>query len=81
MNGEVSFTDLAKQCKLDEVDLRRLLRFAISYHRVFQERNEGFICHSAASRKLVEDQNAKLGVGAMFDEATQAFAHVSQYNT
>ncbi|KAI9686629.1 MAG: hypothetical protein M1822_003640 [Bathelium mastoideum] len=75
LNGEVSFEDLARQCNLDEPDLRRLLRFAISYHRVFQERNEGFICHSAASRKLVEDQNAMLGVGSMFDEAIQAFAY------
>ncbi|KAL9095947.1 MAG: hypothetical protein Q9165_001945 [Trypethelium subeluteriae] len=61
--------------EIQQAHLRRLLRFAISYHRVFQEQNEGFICHSAASRKLVEDQSAMLGVGAMFDEAIQAFAH------
>ena len=78
LNGEVSFEELAKECDLQEPDLRRLLRFAITYHRVFQEPKEGYVSHSAASRKLVEDSNAMAGVGAMFDEAIQAFDQVWQ---
>ncbi|KAF2237623.1 O-methyltransferas-like protein [Viridothelium virens] len=73
LDGHVSFEELAKQCNLYEPDLRRLIRFAIVYHRVFQELDEGFVSHTAASRKLVEDPNSMAGVGAMFDEAIQAF--------
>ncbi|MCJ1369595.1 hypothetical protein MMC20_000807 [Loxospora ochrophaea] len=75
LNGEISFQELAQKCELYEPNLRRILRFAMSYHHVFQERNVGFVAHSAASRKLVEDPHAMDGLGAMFDEAWPAFAH------
>ncbi|KAL9119188.1 MAG: hypothetical protein Q9187_004259 [Circinaria calcarea] len=75
LNGEISFTELAAKCELYEPDLRRILRFAMIYHRVFQERNIGYVAHTAASRKLVEDPHAMDGLGSQFDEAWQAFAH------
>ena len=55
-------------------NLRRILRFAIAHHRVFQEPRKGYIAHSAASRKLADDANAKAGLGYMFDEVWQSFA-------
>ncbi|KAI9687146.1 MAG: hypothetical protein M1822_002557 [Bathelium mastoideum] len=78
LSGEVAFEELAKQCNVSEPDLKRLLRFAMSWHRVFQERNEGFVSHSAASKLLTQDHDALQGVGFMFDEVIQAFANTVQ---
>ncbi len=78
LHGEISFPELAGRCNLYEPDLRRILRFAIIYHRVFQERNAGFITHSAASRRLVDFPLAMDALGAQFDEAWQGFAHVGR---
>ena len=76
LDGEISFSELAAKCDLYEPDLRRILRFAMVYHRVFQERNVGYVAHTAASRRLVEDANSMDALGSQFDEAWQAFAHV-----
>lgn len=46
------------------------------WHRVFQEPRKGFVAHTAASRKLVEDPLARAGLGYMFDEVWQSFAKV-----
>lgn len=43
--------------------------------RVFQEKREGFVSHSAASRYLADSKDAQAGLGMMFDEAYQGFAH------
>lgn len=76
--GEISFTDLASQCGLYEPDLRRIVRFAIVYHRAFLEPRKGYVAHSAASRQLVEDPDVRDGIGLMFDDFYQSFARVSQ---
>ena len=55
-------------------NLRRIIRFAIAHHRVFQEPRKGYVSHSAASRKLASDPNAQAGLGYMFDEVWQSFA-------
>ena len=75
IHGEISFPNLATRCGLSETNLRRIVRFAIAYHRVFQETRKGHVSHSAASRKLAEDANAKACLGYMFDEVWQSFAH------
>ncbi|KAJ5092932.1 hypothetical protein N7456_008793 [Penicillium angulare] len=75
LNGEISFAELADKCDLSEVNIRRILRFTMSFHHVFREPRKGFVAHSAASRKLVEDSNARDGLGYMFDEVWQGFAH------
>ncbi len=77
VQGEISFEDLATKCKMYEPNLRRILRYAILYHRVFQEPKKGFVKHSAASRMLVDDPAMLDGLGMMFDESWQAFARVS----
>ena len=61
---------------MNEPDLRRILRFAIIHHRAFQEPRKGFITHSAASRRLVENSAARDGLGLQFDDAWQSFARV-----
>lgn len=76
VNSEISFADLASTCDIDETNLRRILRFAMAFHHVFQEPRKGHVAHSAASRKLAEDPLALAGVGYMFDEVWQSFAKV-----
>ncbi|KAF7945255.1 hypothetical protein EAE96_010033 [Botrytis aclada] len=73
VGGEIAFKDLAKQCDLYEPDLRRIIRFAISFHRLFQESCRGFVTHSAASRKLAEDQNFHDALGLVFNEFVPAY--------
>lgn len=72
----MSFEELARKCGLNEIHLRRFLRFAMVWHRVFQEPRKGFVTHTAASRKLVDDPLARAGLGYMFDEVWQSFARV-----
>jgi hypothetical protein len=55
LNGEVSFVDLAKQCKVNMIDLRRILRYGMAFHHLFCEPREGFVAHTLASRKLAEE--------------------------
>ncbi|KAK6598385.1 O-methyltransferase [Botrytis cinerea] len=73
IGGEISFKDLAEQCDLYEPDLRRIIRFAISFHRIFQEPRRGFVTHSAASRKLAEDQDFHDALGLVFNEFVPSF--------
>ncbi|TEY87529.1 hypothetical protein BOTCAL_0001g00550 [Botryotinia calthae] len=73
IGGEISFKDLAEQCDLYEPDLRRIIRFAISFHRIFQEPRRGFVTHSAASRKLAEDQDFHDALGLVFNEFVPSY--------
>ena len=74
--GEISFSALAEKCGMYEPNLRRILRYAILYHRVFSEPRAGFITHSAASALLVKDSATFDALGMMYDESWQAFARV-----
>ncbi|TVY47475.1 O-methyltransferase [Lachnellula occidentalis] len=73
VGGSISFQDLADQCSLYEPDVRRIVRFAIAHHFVFREPRKGFVAHSAASRRLVDTQGARDGLGVMFDDCYQSF--------
>ena len=75
--GEISFAELATACGLYEPDLRRIVRFAIIYHRLFREPRKGYVAHSAASRQLAENGDVRDGVGLMFDDYYPSFARVS----
>ncbi|KAK3380523.1 O-methyltransferase [Lasiosphaeria ovina] len=55
IHGEVSFTELARQCSVNAVDLRRVLRYAMCHHRLFHEPREEFVAHTLASRRLAEE--------------------------
>ncbi|PYI31813.1 O-methyltransferas-like protein [Aspergillus indologenus CBS 114.80] len=75
VHGEISFKELAEKCGLDAANLRRTLRFAMAYHHVFREPRKGFVGHTAASRRLVDDPTARAGLGYMFEEVWQGFCH------
>ncbi|KAL6715591.1 hypothetical protein ACLMJK_006552 [Lecanora helva] len=74
IHGEISFRDLAVSCNICEPDLIRILRFAMIHHRVFTEPRKGFVAHTAASCKLVEDRGHYDRLGMMYDELWQGMA-------
>lgn len=74
----MSFADLAALVPLHEHDVRRIIRYAIAYHRVFCEPEPGFVAHSAASRLLAENSSMHDALGMLFDESWPAFAKVGR---
>lgn len=76
LNGEISFLDLAEKCVINEHDLRRIIRYAISHHRIFQEPRKGIVSHSTASKRLAESQILQMIVGLSVDEVWPAQARV-----
>ena len=81
LHGEISYEELAVACNLNVVDLRRVLRFAMTWHHIFQEPRTGMVKHSAASRKLAEDPLARAALGYTVNEVWPSFAHVSTFTT
>ena len=69
LRGDISFGRLAELCDLKELEVRRIIRFAITWHRCFCEPRNGYVAHPAASRTLIDDPLVKDGLGTMFDEA------------
>ncbi|KAI9873469.1 MAG: hypothetical protein M1830_000374 [Pleopsidium flavum] len=68
---EASFAQISKACGLNEPDLRRILRHAMTKH-IFREPRKGVVVHTAASRLLAEDTQILDWVGASTDELWQA---------
>ena len=75
LDGERSYASLAESCNIREADVRRIIRFAMVHHHVFQEAKPGHVSHTAASRYLAESPDAMACLGFQFDEVYQAFAH------
>ncbi|KAI0182214.1 O-methyltransferase-like protein [Xylaria flabelliformis] len=55
LEGTISFTGLAETTDIAVNDLKRIVRFAMSCHRLFTEPQEGSVAHSAGSKKLAID--------------------------
>lgn len=62
VDGSASYADIAKAAGADEVDLRCLIRHAMT-NRIFCEPREGYVAHTAASRVLLEDAQMNDWVG------------------
>ncbi|KAI0405664.1 putative O-methyltransferase [Xylaria palmicola] len=77
MDGVISFTELAEATDLHANDLKRIIRFAIAFHRLFTEPQEGFVAHSAGSKKLATDEIVRAGLGQSFDEFYGSFARTA----
>ncbi|KAF2470381.1 S-adenosyl-L-methionine-dependent methyltransferase [Lindgomyces ingoldianus] len=54
VDGEKTFAEIAEACSLNEKDLTRFLRVAISQH-VFKEVRKGSVAHTAASKMLLNN--------------------------
>ncbi|OCK75619.1 O-methyltransferase [Lepidopterella palustris CBS 459.81] len=74
IDGEVSYTELAKATGVDENNLKRLIRHAMT-NRIFKEPREGFVAHTAASRLLVDDPQMIDWVGLCSADFFPAAAH------
>lgn len=55
LDGKTSYAELAAERNLDEAQLRRMLRLAMTIH-LFYEPEPGFVAHTADTRALVEDE-------------------------
>ncbi|TGJ84797.1 hypothetical protein E0Z10_g3946 [Xylaria hypoxylon] len=75
--GTISFTELAKATDLHVNDLKRIMRYAMSFHRLFVEPQEGFVAHSAGSKKLATDEIVRAGLGQSFNEFYGSFARTA----
>ena len=71
VDEEASFAQISKACGLNEPDLRRLLRHAMTKH-IFREPRKGMVCHTAASKLLAEDSQMSDWVSASTGELWQA---------
>jgi hypothetical protein len=71
IHEETSFADIAQTCHVNELDVRRILRHAMT-KRIFSEPRKGVVAHTAASRLLAEDSQVADWVGANTDELWQA---------
>lgn len=76
MNGMISFQELAGQCHIHLNDFKRIVRHAMSFHRLFTEPRAGFIAHSLGSRMLAEDEVLRAGVGQAFEDFYPAYSKV-----
>lgn len=72
-HSEATFAQISEACGLNEPDVRRLLRHAMTKH-IFHEPRKGVVVHTAASRLLAEDAQMLDWVGASSDELWQAAA-------
>ncbi|KAL9618269.1 MAG: hypothetical protein Q9160_006980 [Pyrenula sp. 1 TL-2023] len=76
LDGDISFGDLAQRVKMRESDLRRIIRYAIAWHRVFCEPRAGYVAHSAASKLLVDESLLFDSLGAMYEDTWKAHTRV-----
>ncbi|KAL9105167.1 MAG: hypothetical protein Q9187_008787 [Circinaria calcarea] len=74
LDQDISFEALSSKCGLNEVDLRRLIRHAMTNH-IFQER-DGKVVHSAATKVLALNEKMRDIVGIMTEEMFPGAPHV-----
>ncbi|KIW93077.1 uncharacterized protein Z519_05682 [Cladophialophora bantiana CBS 173.52] len=75
LDGEKSFSDVAKDANVDEARLKRVLRQAMT-NKIFCEPRVGFVAHTAASSALVRDQGTLNWVGYTLGESFPASTKV-----
>lgn len=80
IHGDISFGDLARECGLSEINTRRFVRYAIVFHRVFQEPRPGYVGHTAASRVLAEDPVMRDVLSHYLEECFPSFAMVVSFS-
>jgi hypothetical protein len=63
----VSFGEIAKRCKMNVDDVKRIMRLAISY-RIFKESHIGFVNHTASSFLIAENLLVRQWISLCCDE-------------
>ena len=73
--GSISYQDLAKKVNVPMLNLRRLIRHAMTNH-IFHEPQKGYVAHSRTSRLLVENAALNAWVGFMSNDLWLPIANV-----
>lgn len=67
VGSEATFQQISEICRVNEPDVRRILRYAIA-HRVFREVRKGVVVHTGASQLLAQNRPLESWVGACVEE-------------
>ena len=82
IHGDASYSQIAAACGLEELNVRRILRHAMTKH-IFKEPRKGVVAHTALSRVLAEDSQMLDWVGAVTEDiwpaTTQAINALVRY--
>lgn len=76
LNETATFAQIAEKVGLPEIDVRRILRHAMTDH-FFAEPQEGVVAHTAATSALINIPLLDQWCGATLEELWPAKAHVS----
>ena len=79
IQGTISFDELAKATDLHVNDVRRIMRYAMSYHRLFAEPQQGLVAHSAGSKLLATEDVVRAGLAQSFQDFYGSFARVCTF--
>ncbi|KAL4915507.1 S-adenosyl-L-methionine-dependent methyltransferase [Aspergillus aurantiobrunneus] len=82
LHGEISYQDLARASGVPVHELKQYIRFAIVHHRLFVEKQKGYVSHSAGSRALVENPDVNAGAAQMeewYDTFAKTVEAMSRY--
>jgi len=75
LSGSISYQDLADKVNVPMLNLRRLIRHAMTNH-IFHEPEKGFVAHTRTSRLLLEDLPLTNWVGFMTEDLWLPIANV-----
>jgi hypothetical protein len=75
LSGSISYQELADKVNVPMLNLRRLIRHAMTNH-IFHEPEKGFVAHTRTSRLLLEDEPLINWVGFMTDDLWLPIANV-----
>ncbi|RDW66666.1 hypothetical protein BP5796_09415 [Coleophoma crateriformis] len=77
LDGTASYSTIAKAVGLDEVNVRRFMRHAMT-NRIFKEVSPGIVAHTIKSRVLAEDQAMADWIGFCVEDIMPAGSRVIQ---
>jgi hypothetical protein len=75
LNGSISYQELAEKVNVPMLNLRRLIRHAMTNH-IFCEPARGFVAHTRTSRLLVENAQLHAWVGFFSEDLWLPIANV-----
>ncbi|KAL8658927.1 MAG: hypothetical protein Q9202_007360 [Teloschistes flavicans] len=73
VNEEIPFETLSSRCGLNVIDLRRILRYAMT-NFLFREPRPGFVAHTSLSKALAQDIRLRNYIGMACEERFPASA-------
>jgi hypothetical protein len=73
VDGDISYAELASAVGVDETNIRRVVRHAMT-NRIFRESRDGYVAHTAVSRVLRDDEQMIGWVGVNCSEFVPASA-------